>query len=33
MKINIIIAPTRFGLQPSSGSLYGAWLHFSLKIQ
>jgi len=30
MKIHIIIAPTCFGLRPSSGSLYRAWLklHF-----
>jgi len=26
MKIHIIIAPKCFGLRPSSGSLYRAWL-------
>ena len=30
VKIHIIIAPTYFGLRPSSGNLYRAWLklHF-----
>jgi len=29
MKIHIIIAPTCFGLRPSSGSLYRAWLSYT----
>jgi len=27
MKIHIIIAPTYFGLRPSSGNLYRTWLN------
>jgi len=28
MKIHIIIAPKRFGLRPSTGSLYKVWLRW-----
>ena len=33
MKIYIIIAPTYFGLRPSSGSLYRAWLKITLLLK
>jgi len=31
MKIHINIAPTYFGLQPSSGSLHWTWLKLHLR--